>query len=96
MLNIMYTFNMKSKGNSRYFVYILQATNGKYYVGYTTDLARRMRQHQSGKGSKFVRGFGFKKLLYHETCRTKSKALKREAELKGWSHTEKGKLIYNK
>ncbi|HLD69628.1 MAG TPA: GIY-YIG nuclease family protein [Candidatus Omnitrophota bacterium] len=78
----------------RYFVYILQSKNGKYYTGYTTDLNRRMEQHKTGKGSKFVRGFGFKKLLYHESYNTKSKALKREAELKRWSRSEKETLIY--
>lgn len=77
----------------QHFVYILESADGKYYVGYTTDLERRMEQHRNGKGSKFVRGFGFKKLLYHESYQTKSKALKREAELKRWTRVEKQVLI---
>ena len=76
-----------------YFVYILQSRDGKYYVGYTTDLDRRMKEHRTGKGSKFVRGFGFKKLLYHEKYRSRSKAMKREAEIKGWSRIQKKALI---
>ncbi|MDP2599344.1 MAG: GIY-YIG nuclease family protein [Deltaproteobacteria bacterium] len=78
----------------RHFVYILESKNGKYYVGYTTDLKRRMDQHKKGKGSKFVRGFGFKKLLYHESYQTKSKALRREAELKRWPRAEKKILVF--
>lgn len=78
---------------SKHFVYILEASNDKYYIGYTTDLKRRMTQHKNGKGSKFIRGFGFKKLLYHESYFIKSKALKREAELKRWSRTKKEALI---
>lgn len=76
-----------------YFVYILQSSDGKYYVGYTTDLDRRMKEHQSGRGSKFIRGFGFGRLLYHERHRTKSQALKREAELKSWGREKKKHLI---
>ena len=74
---------------SPYFVYILESLNGKYYVGITTDLERRMKEHRAGKGAKFTRGFGFRKLLYHEQFPSKSAALKREAELKRWSHAEK-------
>ncbi len=78
---------------SPHFVYILQSNDGKYYTGYTTDLARRMAAHKSGKGAKFTRAFGFKKLLYHETHPTKSAALKREAELKKLTRIEKSALI---
>ncbi len=76
-----------------HFVYILQSADDRYYVGYTTDLARRMQQHQTGKGAKFVRSFGFARLLYHETFATKSKALRREAELKQKTRAEKSALI---
>lgn len=77
---------------THHFVYILQSLDGKYYVGYTTDINRRMEQHRTGKGAKFTRGFGFRKLLYHESLPSKSGALKREAELKGWTHAEKKAL----
>lgn len=81
---------------SRYFVYILESADGKYYTGYTTDLTRRMAEHCSGKGSKFVRAFGFKRLLYQETYQTKVQAMKREAELKRWSRAQKQALIRRK
>lgn len=79
-----------------YFVYILQSHDGRYYTGYTTDLERRMEQHRFGKGAKFTRSFGFKKLLYHEKHRTRSKAMKREAEIKSWSRDEKEALSKNR
>lgn len=78
---------------STHFVYILQSGDGKYYTGYTTDLKRRMAAHKSGKGAKFTRGFGFKKLLYHEVHPTKSAALKREAQIKKLHRVEKRALI---
>lgn len=78
-----------------HYVYILQASDGRFYTGYTTDLKRRMNEHKNRKGAKFTRAFGFKKLLYHETCLTKSKALKREAKLKCLVRSEKKALISN-
>ncbi len=78
---------------SNYFVYILESSDGKYYVGYTTDLKRRMKQHKNGTGAKFTRGFGFRKLLYQESYATKSEALKREAEIKSWSRDQKRALF---
>lgn len=77
----------------QHFVYILQSRDGRYYVGYTTDLERRMQQHKAGKGAKFTRAFGFKKLLYHEVHPSKSAALKREAALKALSRSEKKTII---
>jgi len=80
---------------SKHFVYILQSADGRYYTGYTTNLKKRMELHKTGKGSKFVRGFGFRKLLYHETYSSKSEAMKREALIKSWSRIKKQALISN-
>ena len=49
----------------KHFVYILQCNDGRYYTGYTTDLKRRLKEHQNGSGGKFTRSFGAKKILYH-------------------------------
>lgn len=76
-----------------HFVYILEAQNGKYYIGYTNNLEKRMKAHSEGKGAKFTRAFGFKKLLYSEKFRSKSKAMKREAELKRFTRKEKKELM---
>lgn len=76
-----------------YYVYILQAGDGRYYTGYTTHLDRRLKEHQSGSGGKFTRSFGAIKILYHEVFSDQSSALKREAEIKGWSRKEKEALI---
>ena len=77
----------------KYFVYILEASDGKYYTGYTSDLSKRMDRHKNGIGAKFTRGFGFRRLLYYESYPTKSEALKREAQLKGWPRAKKKALI---
>lgn len=76
-----------------HFIYILQSSDGRYYTGYTTDLERRLKEHQDGSGAKFTHGFGAEKILYHESFSDKSSALQREAQLKGWSRAKKEVLI---
>tara|TARA_Y100000768_G_C23645108_1_gene525939 strand:- start:132 stop:362 length:231 start_codon:yes stop_codon:yes gene_type:complete len=58
------------------------------YVGYTQNLANRIRLHNTGKGAKFTRGRKWK-LIYKEKHRTKSKAILREYYIK------KNKLVRN-
>ena len=51
------------------------------YVGYTNNLKKRINLHNSGKGAKFTRGSKWV-LLYKEKSKTRSGAMKREAQLK--------------
>ena len=38
-----------------YYLYLLRCEGGSIYCGITTDLERRLKQHQSGKGAKYTR-----------------------------------------
>lgn len=78
---------------ARYYVYIIEAADGRYYTGWTTDLDRRLREHQRGRGAKFLRGFGVKRLRYAESLRSRSAALRREAHIKTLSRAGKIALI---
>ena len=68
-----------------YFVYLIVSNlkkNKKFsYVGYTNNLKKRVNLHNTGKGAKFTRGKKWK-LVYYEKYDSKSKALKKEFELK--------------
>ena len=67
-----------------YFVYLLgNYKNSKLitYVGYTNDLKKRIKLHNTNKGAKFTKG-RFWKLLYYETFKTKKNATSREYYLK--------------
>lgn len=79
-----------------HFVYILQAQNQHFYTGYTTDLTRRLKQHQNKKGAKYTRAFGACEILYHEKFADKSSALKREAQIKKLTRKQKEALIQSK
>ena len=66
------------------FVYVLGADGpGGYrtYVGWTTDLARRLKQHNTGIGARSTRGRQWV-LLYAEQFETKNEAMSREWHLK--------------
>jgi predicted GIY-YIG superfamily endonuclease len=63
-----------------WWVYIVEKKTG-LYVGITTDLENRMRQH------------GQPAPLYHEGPFSKADALKRETTIKGWSRSKKLQLI---
>jgi len=76
-----------------WYVYILECQNKDLYAGVTTDLARRFKEHKSGKGGKFTRTFVAKKVLYSQKYSTKQEALKREAQIKGWTRKKKLALI---
>ena len=51
------------------------------YVGYTNNLKKRLKDHNSSKGAKFTRG-RFWKLAYYETYNSKKEAMKKEYLLK--------------
>ena len=76
-----------------HFVYILQCSDNSYYTGYTTDVQRRLAEHNKGKGSRITRSKLPVVLIHREAYRTKSKALKREAQIKSWPRIKKEALI---
>jgi putative endonuclease len=66
------------------YVYVLGTiTKGRRltYVGWTHDVARRLAQHNSGKGARFTRGRNWT-LLHKEKCKSKRHAMSREWHLK--------------
>ena len=67
-----------------YFVYMLLTTRkNKFitYVGYTSDLTKRLKQHNNSKGAKFTRGSKWK-LIYYKKYRNKKLAMINEYKLK--------------
>lgn len=79
-----------------YYFYILQCQDKTLYCGYAKNLKARELEHNSGKGSKYVRAHGGGKIIYSEEYATISDALKREAEVKSWTRQKKLLLIKKK
>lgn len=77
-----------------YYVYLLECADKTFYCGYTTNLNRRIKLHNTSKyGAKYTSGRRPVKLVYSEKFSTKSEALKREYEVKNLKREEKEKLI---
>jgi len=77
----------------RFFVYLLECSDGSYYCGIALDLEKRLKTHNSGKGAKYTRSRLPVRLVFSETLESKSIALKREAEIKRLSRKQKIALI---
>jgi putative endonuclease len=63
-------------------IYVARCGDGTLYTGVTTDLARRLQQHASGRGARYTRGRGGVRLFHCEAAATKGRALRREAAIK--------------
>ena len=66
-----------------FYVYMLKSVgpNSVTYVGYTSNLKKRISLHNIGKGAKFTRGRKWK-LIFKEKCNSKSEAISREYYIK--------------
>jgi len=72
----------KTNENQMYYTYILQSDqDGTYYIGYTSDLERRISDHNSGL-SRYTSQNTPWRLVYFEAFESKTLAIKRERFLK--------------
>lgn len=80
-----------------WYTYIIECKYGSYYTGITTDIDRRIAQHNSGRGSKYVKQYGGVPvtLRYIEEQPNRSEASKREYAIKKLTRKEKEILILN-
>ena len=76
-----------------YFLYLLECADKSLYTGITTDLKRRLKQHQNKKGGAYTASHRAQKIVYTEKFKTRSDALKREIEIKSWPRKKKLILI---
>ena len=76
-----------------WFVYILKCADGTFYTGITTEVSRRVKEHNSSiLGAKYTRGRRPVKLVCVRRKKTKSSAAKEECRIK--SMTKKEKIFY--
>jgi putative endonuclease len=66
-----------------FYVYMLKSigSNSVTYIGYTSNLKKRISLHNNGRGAKFTRGRKWK-LIFKEKCNSKSEAISREYYIK--------------
>lgn len=83
--------NPSAPANNMFYVYLLTDTTGKIYIGYTSNLERRISEHQAGKV------FTTKKmdqpvLFYFEAYKSRDLATQREKQLKQFGSSYVGLL----
>lgn len=76
-----------------YFIYIVKCKDETYYTGYTTNIEKRIKAHNEGKGAKYTRSRLPVKLVYWEQYEEKTQALKREYAIKQLTRKQKQQLI---
>jgi putative endonuclease len=79
-----------------WFVYILRCSDDSLYTGITTELDRRVAEHNDKNkklGARYTRSRQPVTLIYHETFESRSLASKREAEIKRLKRKQKLLLI---
>ena len=77
----------------QFFVYIVECSDGSYYTGYTKDLAARLKLHNSGRGSKYVRGKRPVRLVFSKKYRYYKHAVTEERRIKTLSRKEKERMV---
>jgi putative endonuclease len=77
----------------KWFVYVVRCRDQSLYTGITTDLERRLRQHNSGTASRYTRSRLPVKLVYEESSENQSSALKRELAIKAMTRREKLEMV---
>lgn len=77
-----------------YYTYIVRCADNSLYTGYTTDLKRRLRQHNEGTGgAKYTRSRRPVELVYFEKYDNRHDAMSREVMIKQLDHKQKTELI---
>lgn len=76
-----------------WYAYVAACADNSYYAGVTTDPKAREKKHNDGSASKYTRSRRPIKIIYIENHQSRSCALKREAQIKGWTRTKKQSLI---
>lgn len=77
------------------YCYILKCSDGTFYTGWTTDIERRVKQHNAGQGARYTRIRRPVKLVYAESLPDRAAAQKRELAIKRMPRAKKLALIHS-
>ena len=75
-------------------LYVLLCADGSYYAGVTTDLKRRLKEHNTSmKGAKYTKTRRPVEIIYTEIFSSRSLAQKAEYRFKQLTRKQKEKVI---
>ncbi|MGK9173167.1 GIY-YIG nuclease family protein [Yokenella regensburgei] len=76
-----------------WFLYLIRMADNSLYTGITTDVTRRFKQHQDGKGAKALRGKGDLSLVFSAPVGERALALRIEYRIKQLTKRQKERLV---
>lgn len=76
-----------------WFVYIVRCADNSLYTGITTDLERRLSEHNGEGGARYTRSRQPVELVYQEEAGSRSEASKREMAIKQLKRKQKETLV---
>jgi len=79
--------------NGEHHVYVVECNDGTYYTGYTTNVDRRVAEHNDGTAAKYTRGRRPVRLVHREAYDTQSEAMQREHAIKQLRRDAKERLV---
>jgi putative endonuclease len=82
-----------TRSRRQYWLYIMANEGRTIYVGSTSNLAARVRQHKDGHGGAFTAKYRLTKLVYFEETDDAAAVVARERQLKGWLRARKVALV---
>ena len=65
-----------------YYVYVIECDNDSYYIGQTSDIEKRWKEHITGNAAKWTKSHKPVKIIHYEELNTREEAVKRESDLK--------------
>lgn len=75
------------------YIYIVECRDGSWYTGWTNDVERRLKAHNSGKGAKYTKSRLPVRLIYTEEYETAVEAQRREWQIKHLTRAQKEMLV---
>ena len=75
------------------YVYMVECADDTLYTGWATDVERRVKTHNAGRGARYTRQRGPVRLVYVEEWPDRRTAMQRELEIKRMSRARKLRLI---
>jgi predicted GIY-YIG superfamily endonuclease len=79
--------------NQDCWIYILQCSDGSYYLGSTHDMQQRLKAHEEGRAAAYTARRRPVYLIYSEKHRNMTAARRRELQIKRWTRKKKEALI---
>jgi len=82
--------------SGKFYVYIVECADGTYYTGYTTDIEKRIKLHNEGKGAKYTRPRRPVKLVWSKKYKRFRPAFMMEIRIKRLTRRQKEELVGGK